>query len=298
MTHPRALLISRIGPRSLHSRWLGELGLGVPDAPRGFDVLLSAYDPAVTATEGEGIMFEVRPGSKVAGYGGLLREHRALLARYDYVALFDDDLLIESTDLTRLFTIVREHKLKIAQPALTPESYFTYAALLRHPGFVLRYMSYIEMMCPIFRADVLERLIPLFELGHESGIDIIWSNLVWEHPRDFAVIDAVPVVHTQRVGGRKADNGFVGGRRYEDDIAAILARFGAQWLPCLPYGAIRADGQAVEGRGAMVRAALELARAVPLQRPMKMRARNLAVYWKHMLTARAHNSVLDWPATS
>lgn len=298
MTQPRALLISRIGPRSLHRHWLGELGPGAPDTPRGFDVLLSSYDPAVTVQEGEGVFFEHRPGSKVAGYGALLRAHRALLAQYDYVALFDDDLLIDSADLARLFAIVREHKPKIAQPALTPESYFTYAALLRHPGFMLRHMSYIEMMCPIFRADILDSLIPLFELGHESGIDIIWSNLVWEHPHDLAVIDAVPIVHTQRVGGRKADNGFVDGRRYEDDIAAILARFGAQWLPCLPYGGIRADGRAVKGRGAMMPAALGLARAVPLQRPMKMRARNLAVYWKHMLTARARNIALDWPGAS
>lgn len=293
MTQPRALLISRIGPRSLHRHWLG-----APDTPRAFDVLLSAYDPAVTVPEGEGILFEHRPGSKVAGYGALLRTHRALLTQYDYVALFDDDLLIDSADLARLFAIVREHKPKIAQPALTPQSYFTYAALLRHPGFVLRHMSYIEMMCPIFRVDILDSLIPLFELGHESGIDIIWSNLVWEQPHDLAVIDAVPVVHTQRVGGRKADNGFVDGKRYEDDIAAILARFGAQWLPCLPYGGIRADGRAVEGQSAMMRAALGLARAVPLQRPMKMRARNLAVYWKHMLTARARNIALDWPDAS
>jgi hypothetical protein len=293
MTQPRALLISRVGPRSLHRHWLGDL-----HAPRDFDVLLSAYDPAVIAPDGEGILFEHRPGAKVAGYGALLRAHRALLARYDYVALFDDDLLIESADLARLFAIVRYYRPRIAQPALTPESYFTYAALLRHPGFLLWHISYIEMMCPIFRADVLERLIPLFELGHESGIDIIWSNLVWENPQDLAVIDAVPVVHTQRVGGRKADNGFVDGRRYEDDIAAILACFGAQWLPCLPYGGIRAGGQVVKGRGGMMPAALGLVRTVPLQRPMKMRARNLAVYWKHMLTARARNMALDWPPAS
>ncbi len=293
MTNARTLLISRIGPRSLHSQWLGD-----PGAPRAFDVLLSAYDPAVVAPEGDGIMFEVRPGSKVAGYGALLREHRALLSRYDYVALFDDDLLIDSMGLTRLFGIVQAHGPKIAQPALTPESHFTYAALLRHPGFLLRYISYVEMMCPIFRADVLERLIPLFELGYESGIDIIWSNLVWENPHDLAVIDAVPVVHTQRVGGRKADNGFVAGRRYEDDIDGVLERFGAKWLPCLPYGGIGEDNRAVNGRGAMLPPALGLARAVTLQSPVKMRARNLAVYWKHMLTARARNIALDWPAVS
>lgn len=290
MPDPRALLVSRIGPRSLHAHWLGPL-----DKPRPFDVLLSSYDPAVATVEGQGVSFEYRPGTKVAGYGALLRAHRDRLACYDYVALFDDDLLISSTEIAHLFDIVQRYRPKIAQPALTPDSYYTYAALLRHPGFLLRQMTYIEMMCPIFRADILDRLIPLFEQGHESGIDIIWSNLVWEAPQDLIVVDAVPVLHSQPVGGRKADNGFVAGRRYEDDIAAVLRSYSAEWLPCLPYGGVRLDGSLIQGRAAMLPDALRLATAIPRRSPMKMRARNFAVYWKHMLTAPARNQKLDWP---
>lgn len=290
MAEARALLISRIGPNSLHAHWLEGFA-----GPRPFDVLLSSYDANVTAPDGEGVLFEHRPGTKVAGYGALLRAHRELLRRYDYVALFDDDLLISGPELAHLFDIVRAHGPKIAQPALSQDSYYTYAALLRHPGFLLRHMTYIEMMCPIFRADILDRLIPLFELGYESGIDIIWSNMAWEEPGDLAVIDAVPVLHSQRVGGRKADNGFVAGKRYEDDISDILKRFDAEWLPCLPYDGIRADGAARTGRTAMLGDALRLVAAVPLRSPMKMRLRNLAVYWKHLLTAPARNRKLGWP---
>lgn len=293
MADARALLISRIGPHSLHGHWLQGFS-----GPRPFDVLLSSYDPDVAAPESDGIRFECRPGTKVAGYGALLRAHRELLRGYDYIALFDDDLLISGPELARLFDIVRRYAPKIAQPALNPDSYFTYAALLRHPGFLVRFMTYIEMMCPVFRADVLDRVIPLFELGYESGIDIIWSNLLWEAPQDLMVVDAVPVLHSQRVGGRKADNGFVAGRRYEDDIAGILKRFDADWLPCLPYSGMRADGVARTGRAAMVGDALRLVAAVPLRSPMKMRLRNLAVYWKHMLTAPARNMKLDWPTGS
>ncbi len=280
------LLISRIGPRSLHPYWI-DCG-----SERSFDLLLSAYDDGVTPLDRDGVIFERRAGTKVAGYGALLRDHRALIADYEHVALFDDDLLIDSAGIDRLFAIAARYRIKVAQPALTADSHYTYAALLRHPGLLLRYVTYVEMMCPVFRRDALERVAPLFEMGFESGIDIVWSNLLWEAPRDLAVIDAVAVRHTQRVGRAKAANGFVGGRRYEDDIHAMLDRFDCPWLPCLPYGAVRADGREVMGRGATALAAAGLLHAVPRQKPFKRRARNLLVYWKHMLSAPARNQRL------
>src|SRR6185503_3629131 len=109
----RFLLISRIGPESLHPQWLA------PAAERDFDLLLSAYSSDVAAPERQaGILFEHRQGRKVAGYGEIIRDHRELIARYDYVALFDDDLAIDARDLNCLFRIIADHKLKIAQPAL------------------------------------------------------------------------------------------------------------------------------------------------------------------------------------
>ncbi len=81
------------------------------------------------------------------------------------------------------------------------------------------------------------------------------------------------------------------------DIHAILDRFGCPWLPCLAYAGVGADGRPVEGGSAVWPDALALASAVPLRRPWKRRARNLAVYWKHLLTAPPHNVPLTWPAS-
>ena len=285
----RFLLVSRIGRDSLHRHWLGD------GADRGFDVLLSAYDESAPPVMAAGVTFEYRPGSKVAGYAALFDAHAQRIDTYDYVAIFDDDLLADARAIARLFAIVADQNLKIAQPALTHDSHFTYAALLRHPSFRLRYVTYVEMMCPVFRTDVLRRVLPLFALGYESGVDLIWCNLVWESPRDFAVIDETPVRHTRRVGALKARNGFVGDRRYEDDIHAILARFGLPWLPCLPYGALDRAGAPVAGRLAYAADAARLAFVAPRHPPLRDRMRNIAVYWSHLLRRRARNLPTAWP---
>lgn len=285
----RFLLVSRTGPNSLHRHWLS------PATGRNFDLFLSSYDPAAVAPDAVDVRLEYRPGTKVAGYGAFLRAHEALWKAYDYVALFDDDLLVDAAGISRLFDLVSRHDLKIAQPALTRDSHFTYPALLRHPGFLLRHVTYIEMMCPVFRTDVLEEVLPLFERGYESGIDLIWGNLVHERPEDFAVIDAVPVRHTRPVGAGKQANGFTDGRRYEDDINAILAEFGSDWLPCVPYGGVLSNGRRVRGRRAVALSALSLLPAVTSNPPLRMNARNMAVYWKHLFSAPARNVRLEWP---
>ena len=71
MSPRRFLLISRIGPESLHPQWLA------PAAERDFDLLLSAYSSDVTAPESQpGVFFEYRRGRKVAGYGEIIRDGR------------------------------------------------------------------------------------------------------------------------------------------------------------------------------------------------------------------------------
>jgi hypothetical protein len=279
----RFLVISRAGPDSLHREWC------CPRADRSFDVLLSAYDSKVADPCQSGVVFEYRPGKKVAGYGEVLRDHADLIARYDYVALFDDDLLISARDMQRLFDIVALHQLKIAQPALSHDSYFTFAALLKNPAFRLRYVNYIEMMCPVFRGDVLNAIRPLYDLGFESGIDLIWCNLVATSLQDFAVIDDVTVRHTRPVGAHKSANGFIGSRRYEDDIYALLARFDLPWLSCVPYAGIRRNGTVTRRRSAFFWSSLALLFVVAQRSGLRGRLRSVAVYWKHLLSRPARN---------
>jgi hypothetical protein len=283
------LLVSRMGRKSLHACWLA------PASARNFDVFLSCYDPNVPAVTGEGIRFEYRKGKKVEGYSGFLSEYASLLRNYKYICFFDEDIDVNAEAISGAFDVCSKYNLKIAQPALTWDSHFTFAALLRQPGFELRYVNYIEMMCPFFREDILERIAPLYSLGFESGIDLIWCNLVSESPEDFAVIDRFPVRHTEPVGGNKAANGFVGRRIYEDDIYAILKMFKLPWLRTVPFSGVEQSGGRIAGRLHLFLAAIPLLGAVSLQRPFMYRLRAVLVYLRHLLLGPAPNIKVSLP---
>ena len=252
-------------------------------------MLLSAYHDDACDPREEGVFFEYRTGTKVAGYAAVFEAHAHLIAQYEYVALFDDDLRIDSTNLTKMFHTAASYALKIAQPALTHDSHFTYACLLRDPTFRLRYINYIEMMCPVFRKDAFQAIRALYTMGYESGIDLIWCNLVATSPQDFAVIDDVVVRHTRAVGASKSANGFIGGKRYEDDIYAILARFGLPWLSCVPFAGVRHNGTIVRRRLIFLVSSLRLLTAVVKRPGWRQRARSVAVFWKHLMTRKAVN---------
>ncbi|WP_293882183.1 DUF707 domain-containing protein [Sphingomonas sp.] len=277
------LLIARVGRNSLHSEWLTSA------SGRRFDVLLSAYDARVADPGLDNMWFEHRPGSKVAGYAALFDAHADHIKQYDHVAVFDDDLSIDGDALNRLFAIIHEHDFKIAQPALTTASHFTYACLLRDPAFRLRHVNYVEMMCPVFSQSTFQAIRPLYAMGYESGIDLVWCNLVAAAPTDFAVIDDVPVWHTRPVGAAKAANGFTGGKCYEDDIYAVLDRFRLPWLSCVPYSGVRRDGVLEQRRWKFLLSALRLVFVIGSGAGPRQRARSVAVYWKHLLQRRARN---------
>ena len=279
-TPRRYLVVVRAGADSLHPQWID------PQSARDFDLFISAYSPQLQDPKLDGVAFEYRPGRKVAGYHAFLQAQCALWQQYDYIALFDDDLAASPDDINRLFSLSAANQLRLAQPSLSHDSYFTYAGFLHQRSWQLRYMTQIEMMCPVFRRDALEAVLPLFGLGYESGIDLVWCKVLNSSMRDCAVIDAVQVRHCKPVGGQKALNGFIGERRYEDDIHAVLARFELPWVPCLPFLAIDSQGQPCASRWQLLLHANAIWCAALTRRPRGPRIRAIATHFKHLLTAR------------
>jgi hypothetical protein len=225
------------------------------------------------------------PGTKVAGWNILFQVQPYLLERYDRIALLDDDIQADATALTRCFSMGERYGLAIWQPSLSWSSYATYAATLHNPNFELRYLNGVEMMCPFFQAGALKRILPLFGLGLESGIDLVWCSLFRERRRKFAVIDAACVTHTKPVGGEKAKNGFVG-RNYETDIERCLSLFGMRWPSLVSEEAVARNGAIVQGKASIGLAAMCLLASV-FQAPKSNRFYRLKAasdHIRHQLT--------------
>ena len=256
------LIITRAGRNSLHREWIAD------PRQQNFDLLVAAYDPTIMNSNEEGVSYRYVPGPKIRGWMELFREDATLLDQYEQIALIDDDIQAKSADLSRCFDVGTEFALLLWQPSLTWDSYASYGATLRNNNFRLRFVNFIEMMCPFFSSAFLRHLLPTFELGLESGIDLIWCSISDEKARSFAIVDEVSVKHIRPVGQQKAMNGFLD-RNYETDIRACLELFSTGWPSCVASSGVNKRGDVVEPQ-------------------FKVSIRTLSQIWNVALAPRGH----------
>jgi len=238
----RNLVVVRSGRGSLHPHWLN----GEEPA---FDLLITAYEETPAVPSSPRIRQISLPGRKMEGYYKLFTQWPELLRQYDRIALFDDDLECDAVAINRLFSEGERYALELYQPSLTWDSYMSYGIFLRNPLTRLRFVNFIEMMCPIFSAAMLSRVLPLFSIRLETGIDQLWCRLLTDARYKFAVIDTASVRHTRAVGQQRAEQGFIGENSdYQTVVDKMQLQTGVTFKGPVAYAAVLRNGRRVEGR--------------------------------------------------
>lgn len=252
----RNLVIVRAGPNSLHLGWLGEGYSG-----RDFDLVVSYYDTDAYARHPreEGVTAFLQSGGKWDGIAATLDWLGGALDAYDYIWLPDDDIEATSETINGIFAAMRCHGLAIAQPALTPDSYFTHFLFIRCPGLALRYTNYIEIMVPCLSRALLAAVRPHFRATMSGfGLDYIWCRLPEAKPGWAAILDSITVRHTRPVGRVLLGHMARRGRSPKDEEAELAASFGiTERVTPLVHGAVTANGRHM--RGSLGDIGLELA---------------------------------------
>jgi hypothetical protein len=193
------LVVLRAGPDSLHRQWPQNL----PDAYRSWDLCISSYGPDDAGVPDAAEYRTHQPDQrKFQALHDLFFEGSPLWA-YDRVWFPDDDLMLRWGDINRLFHIARKFSLDLAQPSLLPVDgcYITHGITRQQPGSMLRYVDFVEIMCPVFSARALGVCLGSFRDSLSGfGLDHLWPALLGGARSRIAIIDATGVIHTRPVG--------------------------------------------------------------------------------------------------
>ena len=140
-------------------------------------------------------------GTKFTAMWYLLRNHAALFEPYRHVLFLDDDVETSVAGLNRLFALCREHRLDLAQMALTADSSSNWAELFARPGATgPRPVSAAEIMMPLFSRSALDTIRPtLGQSVSGFGLDLVWGKLVAAAGGRIAVLDEVAAAHRRPV---------------------------------------------------------------------------------------------------
>jgi len=194
--HPRLkhrnLIVVRAGDQSLHPTWLKKRNVS------NFDVFVSYYGDSIGRYSNEAQYYEAAKGLKWPVLAKLVSERADLFAAYDACWFPDDDLLADANTVNLMFDLFHEHNLSLAQPALANGSHVTYPATIQAAQTKLRFVGFVEIMCPIFSRSTLMSLHSTFSASASGwGLDFLWSHLL-DYPQDrIAILDETPIIHTR-----------------------------------------------------------------------------------------------------
>ena len=119
-----------------------------------------------------------------------------LIEQYDNFWFVDDDIRIDTESINNLFRIHSENKLSLSQPAMTGYTSFD---IVKPQPYLLRMVSFVEIMCPLMSKECLKTLIHTFGITESGwGLDFLWGKIL-EH-KNMAIIDKVIAEHTRPVG--------------------------------------------------------------------------------------------------
>jgi hypothetical protein len=194
----RNLVVLRANEQSLHTSWTRD----IQDLDRSWDLCISYYGEAETFPPDDFSEFACLQNRqrKFVALKALMHKGSVLWS-YDYIMFPDDDLQMRWSDLNIMFNICSEYELQLAQPSLDEDSVINYENSKQKPDFLLRFVTMVEVMAPIFSNTALRSCIHTFDLNQSGyGIDYAWTKLVDGPLTKIAVIDRVSVRHTRPTG--------------------------------------------------------------------------------------------------
>lgn len=127
---------------------------------------------------------------------------------YDAVMMADDDLVPVGCSVSDIFDLFIKTGMRVGQPALSEDSFWSHEITLRHKTFHWRKTNFVEVMCPIMNTAALGEYLPLFdETVSGFGLDNYWGLNEWRKYGGLAILDDTTMRHCRPVRGGVAYHG-------------------------------------------------------------------------------------------
>jgi hypothetical protein len=147
------------------------------------------------------------------------------LLDYKAVAFFEDDEVLSTADINRLFETGVALGLSLWQPSVSSDSFYSWAVTL-HQDTLVRKTTFVEMMCPFFSREALRVCLPHFGENLSAwGLDThVFPGLL--NYEGMAIIDAVQVKHIRpcTMGDRILKNGKTPRQEWQEIITRYERR--------------------------------------------------------------------------
>lgn len=195
---PKILCVTRIGNKQACADWIFDTKL----LSKMTLILSSFQDLNFNVPEHPSIIRHEYKGGKWQGIFDFFQKNPSYLNDYDYFFFPDDDIETTASNILAFFAQCEEHDLKLAQPALKADSYFSHIITIERSAFSVRRTNFVELMIPYMSKKVLQQSLPFFkDTNYGWGLDFIWANFTDNPTEQVGIIDTTPVGHYRPLAG-------------------------------------------------------------------------------------------------
>ena len=191
----RNLLLSPVGKKSL------EICQGWASGDRTYDIMLLYFD-----SEGSENFLQIAEhivktkGFKYPLIHQFFSDNIELISNYEYFFFPDDDIRMTSRDINKLFYFAKKKRISVCQPSLYPKNFY-WEITQNNPDTKYRYVSLVEIMCPLFSREALTKCLSSFlESNSGWGLEIAWYRLLGSKKKQFIIYDLVIALHEGILG--------------------------------------------------------------------------------------------------
>jgi len=195
----RRLVFTSAGDHSNLTTWL--------ERNRKFDLCIAYYGDEPGRYQDVADFYFARKDSKFGNLQFAYQQWPELFAPYQSILVQDDDLIITSQQINRLFDLQADLDLWLLQAAFSPLGKTSWPITQAHWNCRLRYTNFVEMTGPLFRRDKLEKFMREFDpVLKGTGTDWWYMHSLGEDcSGKIAIIDEVTCInpHDRSKGGQR-----------------------------------------------------------------------------------------------
>ncbi len=130
---------------------------------RNFDLWVTYYGNESNRHKDHADYYIAKKGGKFPNLHYVYQHWKDILSHYQAIIVMDDDIIINGSEISRLFEIREQYNLWILQPAFSPGGKISLPITLVRPLNSLRYTNFVEVTCPLFRKDKLDEFMKIFD---------------------------------------------------------------------------------------------------------------------------------------
>ena len=181
------LVFSSVGDRNNIQTWISD------PSKKNFDLIIYYFGEEESPVFDADLVVK-RKGLKFDNFHHFLNHND--INQYESIWVADDDIIMDTASINKMFTLFSKYKLWLAQPSFSEESRISWDITRSNQDCILRYTNFVENGVTVYSRKILPKLIKTFKDARTGfGVDLIWPTLLGHPKNKIAVIDAVSCHH-------------------------------------------------------------------------------------------------------